>query len=1383
MPPRSGSKKQSKKTQSKRASRAVPVQQPSATNTVDLLDTLLAARFHGASNIRGIRFQVRYSVLRCAELAAAQRSNGITSGSLRFEGIEDLDTLDSPSHSGLRVLDELVQLKSSERGWTWAALAEPIANFLEAYRSGANLRFRLVINFAPWGELAELLTFSQRRGRERAHVVARIRALVKHMRCTSTEAEQLLQRLVLQPLLETDLRLRTSSALAEAFNSTDLRALEALEAILAARVLCWAASRSTVGATEILNSIREATEGIQRAERYQAVEYRWVGPLEYVPDAALNDFYSGKRVRIGHIVSGLDVRRPRWLDQIATAFMAAPVCIIRAPSGHGKSTLAFRYAVERWPSSQTIMIRSAATTEEVAAVSDYLRFRAALGAPIHVIIDADYGTRRWAEVTAAAAAAGAQVLVTVRVEDWARYNLSALTVRKIVEPTLLPEEASEIFATFKSRGMIHPTTRSAQEAYERLRPPHLLLEFVHLITQGRMLEDILRDQIRAFTALGEDPAKKRLLRLVSFINSMGTPVAVATLLRTVPLRDDPQDVVGSLVGEYLMVEDGQLLPLHWVRSEHLSKLLHEGGIPAVTETATDALSLVPNEALPIFIANVFRHPGTERELFLAGLAQRLGNALPSILQCLAGLFEAGEYDFFQKNRALFDEAHQIHGTTGIFFLTGSAMPLLADFGTAMFKNLAEMARNQPNSLAPQLRAIVDRFHQVPRGLDWSRRFLQDVAPNIRSLTADAESGSLLDWCALVKVAIPQWEGLRANLLSDANILNRGLESLTSFAQGLFRYNSSDYASWYSSIKQDLLPFLQLETECVSIELRPASVEDAYANQHGGTDTDNHDYRGEDSGCELMLTFIVEHENGVSPCNQAVQRLQVFRRSLPFLRRFCSAGLWFLPNDMEPELDDTQKTIPLRNLPLLSDVSKNRVWRCMVDAEFASKTYYGLQEDWYAIRTCSLRLVRAFGGMVECLLEKRSFTAEQFLGQNGEVIQDFKNRAQGATVPNEEELERLGPVSKELRELAKRGAPSQWLRSLSNFLQQFSAFASSREQRTGKLALINFRKAQESLSPMHDFFRVLFSERADHFGAQQLNPEELEAFARADLLLEGWIEDPLALDSTLTFEQLDMRRKKRDSEFMKRVRDSLESLGPIASTITFPATVPNARYTRLLALGVPVAAPNDTFQTLVRVCEALHEVGELLDECWLFPLQDGAWSTAGAHHVSGRLLRGELKAQKDIEGAALRLVVPIEPPAHVLALLPGLRRVVPPPPGVRQRLVGLAVSVQWYARQRVAIDSISVGDRNFRLVELEKRLRERLQPAEEAIRQVAGAAVTEITASVPGGSDATRHSRDELLVLLKWLDSALSSHPLTSEMVAGWTPNSVGDLVTSAGLAD
>ena len=98
------------------------------------IETLLKTRFHGAVNIRGIQYQILYSILRAFDLYKFQ---GLT-GSLRLEGLEDVDLL------GLRLDNEYIQAKSSQTPWNWSKLKEPIKGFLEIQRADSQCNFLLV---------------------------------------------------------------------------------------------------------------------------------------------------------------------------------------------------------------------------------------------------------------------------------------------------------------------------------------------------------------------------------------------------------------------------------------------------------------------------------------------------------------------------------------------------------------------------------------------------------------------------------------------------------------------------------------------------------------------------------------------------------------------------------------------------------------------------------------------------------------------------------------------------------------------------------------------------------------------------------------------------------------------------------------------------------------------------------------------------------------------------------------------------------------------------------------------------------------------------------------------------------------------------------------
>ena len=224
----SGKKQKGKGPRGRGAPATKPPRQPRAfaagITTADALDTLLHERYHGAANIRGIRFQVRFAMLRAVEMAHAARAatpgafavaaagaTGSVQGVpamiagastdpmrqplLRMEGIEDVDVAD-PSLGPLRVVGqthaggEYVQVKTAVSSWNWSKLKEPLLGWIELYRTGAaGVTFRLVVNFELAGDLALLARFLELSGHQQKDIRRKFRQLGAKLGATDAEAD------------------------------------------------------------------------------------------------------------------------------------------------------------------------------------------------------------------------------------------------------------------------------------------------------------------------------------------------------------------------------------------------------------------------------------------------------------------------------------------------------------------------------------------------------------------------------------------------------------------------------------------------------------------------------------------------------------------------------------------------------------------------------------------------------------------------------------------------------------------------------------------------------------------------------------------------------------------------------------------------------------------------------------------------------------------------------------------------------------------------------------------------------------------------------------------------------------------------------------------
>lgn len=1396
---RKRSKKKSPKKMAPRQARRFP---PDNTPP-DSLGELLADRYHGAVNIHGIHYQLLYSISRCLQMVLSARNQARSASetpdarpslpTVQFEGIEDIDVYGSPSLKALHRREtsgglELVQAKTSATAWSWHKLGDPLVSFIEAIRTwDPELRLRLVVNFPLLRDLDQLAQYRNLTPSAQRQIRMKFISLCKKFGASEDEADGLLERMDLESLPEDELLLHLRRDLAEVTGATNEGVLTAYVCVLGGKALEWASARAAVNPADVLDVLQRSEEGFARQKQLDAFARGWIDRVTYEPDGYPEDFFSAKRSRIGHVVMGLDVPRPAWLRRIDEAFSATRTVVIRAPSGHGKSTLAFRYLVERWPAQDVILVSSASSESEVTAITDYLRHRHDMGLPSRVLIDATAQTRKWPGVAAAAVALGARVLVTVRSEDWHRYSLEALTNLEVLDPTLDREEARGIFGTFHSRGRVDSSVDSPEWAFERLQEPALLLEYVYLVTHGQMLRERLRDQIREFACLGEDPAKTQVLRLASLANALGAPILVERLLETVKLRDDPGEVIGSLEGEYLTVQDGRLEPLNWVRSEHVARILHEEGAPTPTMTALEAAGMIPEDSLPFFVANAMCWEGMDKTAFVAGLAQKIATAdNTTLLAVLTGLFEGGEREFFEANHEVFRGAFEDLGDAGVFLIAMAHAPILK---VNIIGELVEIV-DDPGAGVNRLKSIAARIQLRDRGLDRIRDLLLPIVarPMLDRLApGSVGSGQILDWCGLASVQIPNWEDLKSRLVGTVDF-EQGPEVVAAFAQGLYRYDHDAFQSWFDSNQGDLVPWIQLETDCLTLRLTsPSSIargvegasqtspqalkEAARARQDAAS-------FGEPSA-DVEITFKASGHSHESLTAQAVRRLEFLRQTLPFCGRYSAQGKYPLPRVFHLPTVDAEKRIPRWNLPLPSDVQKNVVWRTIAETAFYPDTRYRLQERWFSFRHIALGMAGVLTKTLGKTLQGRSKEANHAFRGAAQELREFQKAALHVPKVHEPASERIIPRSSAPEDhlLECRRQTDRWVTSTQNYTRQLLEYLAHGNTDDGKLAVHNLRDATEALTGMHMFFDEFFRESPDYFGAQSLNAEERRVHDILSLLADGLVDPDTK--GILRSPVKDLRRKATD-----RDAASLAAIGGAVASVpgvVMPREIIRRGGLRTTVFGVPVEDPFDHVDEVLRLYRALRPVAGLSDWIWLVPVAGGATIDDGGYQVGTRhLMEGDDLSEANLtQFVTLWLTFRRPVPPQVLSLLPAIPcRPLPDVPPLGLRILGLRLAVQLLGEQKREVDDIVGPDSHRFLLELQRR--------HEAILLSTRDEVIETLDGIRGELDAmecdsgSREARDKLRTYLRDVERFLQSMSDPSELLATWNEERVSYVASAVG---
>ena len=1157
------------------------------------LDGLLKSRFHGAVNIRGIRYQILYSL----HLAMEFYSGSHSTWRIDLEGIEDVDL------KGIRTDTCYIQVKTSEHSWNWAKLKKPIGSFLEVSRKDPDGIFHLAVDFHLRNDVEKLARITTLRGKELERIKKKFRSLCNGIGATAEEADCLLSKLQISSKCEQEVWHATRQCVTEAFGLGS-ETVDVYIQVLISHFLDWANQRQTVECADIDQVREEVSEALSRESSYQAFGLGLLDRLHWTDDPVAPDYFAGKRTRPGHIVAGLDVVRPTWLEKLGETLDRFGVCVVRAPSGQGKSTLAYRYAHDRWPSTNTFVLRVARTPEQVQLITDYLRFRASLFPALKLLIDnAGWQTSLWPEVVREVVALGGQVLVTIRNEDWHRFARESSTSYGLVEPFLDIDEARMVFQVFRDRERIYHSVISAEWAYERVGKPHLLMEFVYLITHGQMLEEKLRDQIKDFSDIGEDPAKMEILRRVALASAFDAPLDANKLLASLALRDDVQQVLQPLVGEYIETHNGYIYGLHWVRCDHLLRILHDC-FRNLTTTAINALPAVPQESLPAFISNAISSPDIKTKELLTVLADKSRDAgVEHALSCLDGIFAGGERLLFNSNRVLFEEAYSYLGPAGTFLLSTSFMPFAK---TDIIGEMVGIFEDKDTGFTV-LKEIADKAQSADRGLDLCREFLSSIGPNIEPDTlalSRSATGKLLDWCAITHVELSHWEEAKSRIL-PSDLHQMSIEEFCAFCQGIHRYDRSSYTEWFGNNREEILGYLKLQLDCIDIYV----------------DSD------------VTIRFLLDPNTEIQPHDQTMSRLTTLRMAVPFCLHYRSQGIWALPFGLDPYIDETEKNIPQESFPLPSDVEKNVVWRTIVETEFLSDTHYRYQQHWYQLRSKAIAFAAAFTKWL-----KRGFSGKQASDDNAIALAN-----------DILELVRVLPdpppqTPSQITQVLKTDAGG-WATHLQNFLRQLDSGSE-----TIRLAVHNFREAVKFMPRMQAAISDLLVICPDYFGMADLRRLEESCYAPLEAIIDVIQAPPLIPQRDLP-RYIAAQRDSRNRVVIEQIARALQPLGELGVDFQLAKQVyldHPLRYYTLMFSVLDSAYPE---LTLPLVCLALADISEPMEDYvdffFLIPICCGARIWDGGY----RLAPDKIQVISQGQEPNWESFAPIEVSEPILALLP------------------------------------------------------------------------------------------------------------------------------------
>src|SRR5579884_30698 len=1039
----------------------------SITDATQTLDDLLRSRYEGASNIAGIRFQLLYSILRAFDLY-----EDIPARSVQFEGIEDIDVAGAKEKSlrGLSMGDIYVQVKrtGAPKTLSWLDQERVLDHFIEVYLKHPQARFLIVTSLPVRGNLEDLARYCH--GQMQAlplSVDQKVHAIAARANLDATALFPFLRRVSFEHLTEDELLDRLRVAVVRAFDLNAGNELLYLSHLLGCAI-SWAANRAVLQKQHLNAEKVRIQEWISLGIENPAVRDRLIQPLGLVEEEGVDDYYEGKQTRPGHILASLDAPRPGWQQAIEEALKRVSACIIRSSSGQGKSTLLYRYATDHFAQDTIYRLQVCTREEQVGPLVDYLRTRLLLGLPLLVLIDnLGYQTRLWYQVAAALAGNPVRFLVTTREEDWYRYGLGASSfAREFVEPHLTSQEARAIYNTFLQRGKIAENVPSAAWAYEQVAERRLLIEFVYLITHGQMLAERIEEQVAVIESHGEDRAKLEVLRLVATAQMYGARVNIASLLQYVDFQRDPDSTLQSLEREYILCREGECEGLHFVRSEHLVRVLHT--IVPVQYSVIRLLKVLDSTNIIALVTSAFADPGLKGNELLPALIERCQAAPPSFVNAIIeALFLASETTYVRTNKHIFDAAVEQLGAWSLTLLTALTLP------SGEVKSLQSLAQQYPDrpalqfltTLAQQARSREEiGLQRIPQALLGD---LLNISP-LEDQESLADVGQICAWCHFFNVSAPALDEFLLGTHWEPRLLQSDGESIALFLHALYQRLPERYSQFIVAHRSTLFHRFKLGSKTLKIE---------------------------EKGSDIEITFIVdERDEAEAPNDQAVERLKLLHRWFPSYDRYRSQGLYPSIGTQKPEVEDSHKDMTGETLDLLSlHAPKNRLYHQLVEERYASVLAYDWEKRWDALRRAALQLV----GYITTQYESAYHGHPLNMRQVGVLVRELET-AQGKilSLPN-----RLKDAF-----AAQQQVMNAWTSSFLNFARQFVQHdPRNPQQQDSHLMPFNLKRAVQLLPEFHQAFTILFGIEPDHFSMTRLNKRESEVYSYLSNLLDYWFE--------------------------------------------------------------------------------------------------------------------------------------------------------------------------------------------------------------------------------------------------------------------------------------
>ena len=385
--------------------------------------------------------------------------------------------------------------------------------------------------------------------------------------------------------------------------------------------------RRRISLTEVERHIFERLEAEDLSVIEHALRSGVLEPVDFTTPVNDLDFYRGVKVKPGHIAANLVLDRPSDVSKVLDTLRRQRHVLVSGPSGAGKSALVWLATAATADQKRWYQIAGMATTTDAKAIIQFVRSRQpSEHSPLGLIFDE---------------------IISTNIDLW---NALAHELRSLPDLYFLGSVRQEDVHLVVNRSdtgffpvsLGKPLARAIWEElaarnstdWGHWREPFeqsdgLMLEYVHLLTQGGHLATVIGDQIRQRERENRNDELK-IVRGAAVLCAQGGEVDASRLFDLLDLTPDAANLaLKRLIDEHLVREScpGLLGGLHMLRSDALVEASHDGIVFDPADTLWRTLPATTTETLPTVVRSVLASFGDDSEPhLLRKLADILGNS-------------------------------------------------------------------------------------------------------------------------------------------------------------------------------------------------------------------------------------------------------------------------------------------------------------------------------------------------------------------------------------------------------------------------------------------------------------------------------------------------------------------------------------------------------------------------------------------------------------------------------------------------------------------------------------------------------------------------------------------------------------------------------------